>query len=137
MRKVLECNPFLFSCASDTLQLDFDLALLAFGSSDEVYIKYLKQPVTEHKLRFLKSFRVIVHEKLSAHHLFYDLFLMGIVQPQCFLSMLGQGPETSLSFKKTISEYLDVPVGQELRLLRRCANLRNHFIDDFAREYLS
>jgi hypothetical protein len=125
MRKALEYDPFLICCASDTLQKDFDLALLAFGTSDEVYIKYARQPLPETKLRFLESFFVIVRDKLSAHHLFADLFLFGIAQPQCFLSMLGQGHETSLSFKKSIAGYLDVPIGRDLRLLRYCANLPN------------
>jgi Domain of unknown function (DUF4116) len=125
MRKAIKCDPFLFCCASETLQMDFDLALLVFGTSYEAYVKFARQPLPESMLRFLESFFGIVEDKLSAHHLFADLFLFGIAQPQCFLSMLGQGHETSQSFKKTIAEYLDVPIGRELRLLRFCANLPN------------
>lgn len=125
MEKALDHDPVLFSCASETLQMDFDLALLAFGTSDEVYMNYARQPLSETKFRFLESFFVIVRDKLLAHHLFCDLFLFGIAQPQCILSMLGQGHETSQSFKKTIADYLDVPMGRELRLLRYCTNIRN------------
>jgi hypothetical protein len=123
MKKAIILDPFLFFCTSDTLQQDFDLRLIAFGSSVEVYNKFAGQPVPAH---FQESLLTSVEAKLSVHHAFSHLFLVGMEQPQYILSLLNNGWETSLSFKKAIAEYLGVPIGRELHLLRSCAKLRNH-----------
>jgi hypothetical protein len=123
MWKVLACDPLLFICASEALQVDFDLAVFAFGSTIDVYNIYMMRQLSRDNQLFLETFFKKVNEKLSMHHLFTRLILIGIAQPQCFLSLFGRGNETALSFKKTIAEYLDVPYGPELRLLRHCTTI--------------
>lgn len=71
-------------------------------------------------------------DRLKVHHNFCQCFLPGIGIPRPHqppqlrskLRMLDCGVETSEAFKRLIAEYLGVPLGQELAMLRRAsANL--------------
>ena len=75
-----------------------------------------------------------IEERLQLHHTFCQYFLRGIAIPRPHrppqlrsqLPMLDRGVETSEAFKKLIAEYLGVPLGQNLSLLRRAStNLAN------------
>ena len=65
---------------------------------------------------------------LSAHDNFFKGLLCGMsfnAGSSCRLIMLEQGAETSLALKKRIAEFVGVPTGTKLRLLRRVTeNLR-------------
>ena len=72
------------------------------------------------------AFKATVREKMRLHKTFLNDFLRGIaivtphVPParRSHLPMLDRGVETSQAFKLLIAEYLGVPVGKELTLLR-------------------
>jgi hypothetical protein len=83
-----------------------------------------------------------IQSKLNLHSTFLFDFLRGIaISPEpniapnlrSQLPMLDRGVETSQAFKELISNYLGVPIGKELRLLRRAANnLEQHPISSTA-----
>ena len=72
------------------------------------------------------AFKNGVKDKMDLHKTFLNDFLRGIaivtphVPPRrrSHLPMLDRGVETSQAFKQLIAEYLGVPVGKELTLLR-------------------
>ena len=75
-----------------------------------------------------------IEGRLQLHHTFCQYFLRGIAIPRPHrppqlrsqLPMLDRGVETSEAFKKLIAEYLGVPLGPNLSLLRRAStNLAN------------
>jgi hypothetical protein len=76
------------------------------------------------------AFKNTVQEKMKLHETFLNDFLRGIavvtphVPParRSHLPMLDRGVETSQAFKRLIAEYLGVPVGKELTLLRTAWN---------------
>jgi hypothetical protein len=80
-----------------------------------------------------------IEERLQLHHTFCQFFLRGIAIPRPHrppqlrsqLPMLDRGVETSEAFKRLIAEYLGVPLGQQLSLLRRAGtNLANSSSSD-------
>ena len=65
-----------------------------------------------------------IHEKLKVHRAFVETVLCGMFRADDTggaIFLLNQGTETSLSFKMRIAEYLDVPTGRELLLLRQAS----------------
>jgi hypothetical protein len=122
MKKVVQFDPELLFCSGMDLQTDFDLVLFVIANSTKMYKHY-----KEYHPYYLPPFFEQVKQRLLTHHIYVNIILRGNVQPQCHLSMLGHGDETSFSFKKTIAEYLDVPTGEELHLLRRCAVLGQEY----------
>lgn len=70
---------------------------------------------------WVDAFRT-VQEKLQSHDVFVKVMLGGIMTSKggsTPLSLLNQGTETSSAFIKPIAEYLGVPMGEELRMLRK------------------
>jgi hypothetical protein len=122
LTKVLELDPMLILCAADELQTDFDLALMSVGNSKQAYEYY-----AERHTDFLEEFLDTVNQKLTLYDSYVHLVLGGIMQPQSYLCKLGQDNETTISFKKSIAAYLDVPFGQKLRWLRQSASLRERW----------
>jgi hypothetical protein len=114
MSKVVELDPELILCAVDELQTDFDLALMSIGNSRQIYDYY-----AENKTEFMQVMVDTVRHKLSLYDLYLNVVLAGMVQPQSYLYKLGQGNETTISFKKSIASYLGVPFGRQLHMLRK------------------
>ena len=119
MTKGLELDPQLIFCAADELQTDFDLALISIGNSKQVYDFYKDKQTT-----FVSEYFDTVSEQLSLYDSYVCLVLGGIMQPQSYLSRLGQGNETTISFKQSIAAFLGVPFGRRLRWLRQSASFR-------------
>ncbi|CAJ1954861.1 unnamed protein product [Cylindrotheca closterium] len=89
---------------------------------------------TFHGIYNLDELKRHVETKLQLHSTFLLDFLRGIaISPQpnmapnlrSQLPMLDRGVETSEAFKRLICDYLGVPIGQQLRLLRQAfANMK-------------
>jgi hypothetical protein len=87
---------------------------------------------TSAKGGWIPSFRHHVASQLDLYQIFVTDFLRGIcctasnsrmIPPpakRCPLQLLDRGTETTQAWKRLIAMYLGVPVGQELKLLRRC-----------------
>jgi serine/threonine protein kinase len=77
-------------------------------------------------LVYLQSFLNTAQEKLNLRDVFIKSLLFGMSEfscgLECKLLLLNQGKETSLAPKQLIGEYLGVPLGKEVRLLRRATH---------------
>ena len=129
LMQVVDKNATLFKNVSSRLARDFDLALVAFGGSgaqsrDLAGSHYDVNDRDD--LTFLFSFALKVRAKIVSHDNFVKRVLCGMsarhVDGDGFhLPLLDQGDETSLAYKKLLAEFLGVPMGSELRLLRRAS----------------
>ena len=108
--------------ACDALRHDYDLALIAFSNS--CYALHHFDDEEGEDFEFLVSISKRVRHRLAE----YDVFMKQVLcameckrpdcDPGCCLSMLNQGPDTSLGYKRLIASYLGVPGGLEIDRLR-------------------
>jgi hypothetical protein len=146
MMRVVERNGNLLREATGHLSHDFDLALTAFGSGPNDLASYYDVKNWT-QLQFIADFARKVRSKIADHEGFVCL-LCGMSsaaagrsptreeeedddddkaseekkEVSChLLRTLCQGPETSLAYKKLVSDFLGVPTGRELRLLRQAS----------------
>jgi hypothetical protein len=81
----------------------------------------------------LSEFSTALQQKLDLQKTFMIYFLRGIAIPsptiapalRSPLNLLDKGQETSEALKKLIAEYLGVPIGAQLKLLRTAQNVLN------------
>jgi len=133
MKQVLDRDPSLFCCALESLQKDFDLAVFVFATSIDTVTEYTRESHYEGQDRFIAELVKKIRDKLSDHEAFFAGFLYGISQSpdsSCGLKLLNQGEETALVYKQHIAEYLDLPIGSDLRLLRRALDHLTAHMDD-------
>lgn len=125
MTKVLEHDPTLFEFASHQLQQDNELALLTFSTIPRDYANlYVRKCRYNGQSAFLERLRVTIERKLELYETFVRTFLFGSLNDDSPLACLNQGIETSIHYKRLVAQYLDVPTGRELKILRRAsANL--------------
>jgi hypothetical protein len=112
----------VFKDASCDLRHDCDLALAAFGSSQEA-IHYFSG---KDDFEFMVSFSTGINERLAEYDVFTTEVLGAIARPamngcQCILPMLNQGEETTSSYKQSLAGYLGLPEAPELHLLREAS----------------
>jgi len=125
MLQVLEIQPMLLRSIPRLapMRQDFDILLQAFGRSRAAIEHYLKvgSPTLSETAQNVASFQAGVQELLQVHESFTKTVLLGMsaASTESILSRLDQGAETSLSHKKILAEYLNVPTGKKLRLLRQ------------------
>jgi len=117
MMKAVEQNPVVFCHASVDLQKDFDLAVLAFASSRYFVAGYLAGSHYSGQQDFIRNLHIKIQEKLKTYDAFFKTILCGssshFASEPCALGLLKEQ-----ACKMIIAEYLDAPIGKELRLLR-------------------
>jgi hypothetical protein len=122
MMKAVSLYCVLFFAADDSLRRDKDLAIVAYSSKQNLiafqYDNDHEGDIEEYNegIEFLKSVRETARSKVNNHKGFMKGFLPGMsanAGKDCHLSMLVQGPETTLAFKKLIAEFLGFPRVQE------------------------
>lgn len=120
MKQVLERAPALLSCASERLKQDFNLMTLAFAAEPLDVVHALLRGYAGQK-NLVHDFCHEVELMLQRYETFTATILFGISTSDSGspLSILNQGTETSVVYKKLISQYLDVPTGKQLRLMRK------------------
>lgn len=132
MVQVVEADPCLFVLASAALQRDFDVALTSFSASGESSKIYLRDSTSADRVQVVLMHRTRVRETLALHDTFCKTFLIGTAQTDDSatpLSLLNQGTETTVVYKRLIGEFVGVPTGKRLRLLRQArSNFRNETI---------
>jgi len=125
MLKAVEINGGLLQCVGDDLKEDFDLALVAFAGTEDLVDTFDKTEAGDwNSFPFLAKFAKKVRNRLETHKAFAEHFLFGVAansSSSCQLSLLNRDPETSTALKQLIAEFLDVPIGKELRLLRQAS----------------
>lgn len=127
MLQVVEKNATLLRESSAQLAHDFEMALVAFGGSSAKSrdLAGLYDINDRDDIQFITEFAKEVREKVRSHENFVKRILCGMSTGKsvtiCRLPLLDQGQETSLAYKKLLAEYLGIPIGKELRLLRRAS----------------
>lgn len=127
MAKAMKFDPCLFATATENLEQDFDLALLAFADSPETVKTYLENGRSDHlnlnRDRFVSGeFSTKAKAMLEAHETFCATVAMGIsssADSGSPLSLLNQGFGMAVGHKKLIAAFLDIPTGGRLHLMRR------------------
>ena len=122
MRQAVEINGLVLRYAGMALRRDFELVVRAVASNRNALCPQI--PVS------LEQVQQHVQSKLDLHRTFVNDFLRGIavstprIPParRSQLPLLDRGVETSQAFKKLIAQFLGVPVGAELALLRKAWN---------------
>ena len=118
----------VFKEALGELRYDFDLALVAFSNSPQA----IQEFTGEDDLQFMVSFAKQMHEQLAQNNIFNKFVVCAMSRPankrnQSVLSMLNQGPETTLEYKQLIAEYLGLPHSEELQMLQKASNNLRHW----------
>jgi hypothetical protein len=121
--QVVEKNASLLRESSSQLAQDFDVALAAFGgtSTKSRDLAGLYDINDRDDFQFLTEFAGIVRAQVQFHENFVRILCAmssSTVSKNCHLPVLDQGKETSSAYKKLLAEFLGVPTGNELRLLR-------------------
>ena len=140
MQKAIELDPDLFCCTAGTpLRYDCDLALQAFAISSDVVIGWMQaepeesdsdyDPYSAEDIRFVRDYHGHLQGMLQARDDFVQTLLCGIsqgVNPGSNLTVLDQGSETSVAYKRRIAEYLGIATGKRLRQIRQAvANIQD------------
>ena len=118
----------VFKDASCDLRHDRDLALAAFGNSQEA-IHYFSG---KEDFEFMVTLSKGVNERLAEYDFFTTEVLGAIARPamngcRCLLPMLNQGEETTSSYKQLLAGYLGLPEKDDLHLLREAARNLLHW----------
>jgi len=123
MMDVLKVRPSFFVCATEDLKEDEDLALLSFAANSRTVRAYVMDRVERRlvpgRRDFVQSLRSRTDTSLKEHEVFYNTVLHGISDPGSPLRMLDEGDETA--HKKLIADFLDIPSGKRLQLLRKAS----------------
>jgi hypothetical protein len=105
--------------AEGDLARDFDLALVAFAGSEGLPGLY---NLNKHEdLCFLMEFSQHVRRQIAQHQVFVQLILCSIFGdpgPHCKFPVLNQGNETTAVYLHRLADYMDIPSGKTIRLLR-------------------
>ena len=123
--QVLERDTSLFCCAAPRLQQNFDVALRAFAGPVKNVERYIDASHYDGQDDFVRQCHSKIGRMLDLHKDFVSTILQGMSPPNddardgSTLSVLNQGVETSIVFKRLIAQYLDIPTGKRLTLLRR------------------
>jgi Domain of unknown function (DUF4116) len=136
MVQAVEKDSLKFLGGECGLDRDFEVAEAAFGGStntQSLVDSFLPAVSGSDDFEFLRELLRKTRNDLNAHAGFVKGLLCGMTVKagaECHLLALVRGVETSLAWKKLIAEYVGVPTGTRLRLLRRVAESLE-FIDDY------
>ena len=141
--QVVGKNPTLLREASRTVLRNFDVALVAFGGGDDADENSTTALQSRdlagsfdindrEDFEFITGFAVKVREKLATHEGFVTVVMCGMSAAKDSASeessstdspfrTLDQGSETSMAYRILLAEFMGVPVGRELRRLRRAS----------------
>ena len=146
MKRAVQYNSAVFSYASERLQGDMDLAIYAAASSSGDFCRqFLEHCPLRANRDFLWQVRNQVDEQLGLQSTFI-CEIVGTIDARkhhCYhhyhgqddaskqqqqnddasspLALLNQGSETTIVYKKLIGEYVGVPSGHWLQILRRAS----------------
>ena len=133
MMKAVKKNGNLLFCTTRDLMLDFDLTVAACSNVRnfwKVAFSQFKSMELSHRKteKHFAKFTQTILNKLESQDTFLRSFLGAITRPslqdhggRCVLPLLNQGSETAIAHKRTIAEFLGIPMGNELWVLRQAA----------------
>ena len=120
MRQAIAFNPHIYLAASDALKKDFDIRLAFLGNDTDPM-----QCMPKGEIKVLaKAMGSRVDEELKTHETFVKTVLCSMsTQQNGSLAFLDQGNETWLIYKRLVADYLGVPTGKRLRMLRNASKI--------------
>jgi hypothetical protein len=126
MLRAVKAHPTFLSKVSKELAGDWDLLFAAMANKRIALLSWDDLTAEngwgqEDMVDVFVDASETVRDKLQSHDIFVKLMLgcmMATPGESTPLTLLNQGKETSLAFTKPIAEYLGVPMGEELRMLR-------------------
>jgi hypothetical protein len=139
MLKVVAKKAILIKeAAGERLKNDFDLALVAFSGTENGGCELAGTFDIHDKdqFQFITKFAKDVRKRLQLHDSFVQLLCAMTFansknsvkrskrttpSQKCRLFMLNQGKETSIAYRKLLAEFLDVPRGEQLKMLRKAS----------------
>ena len=132
MLRAVQLNPDTLPLASASLQKDFDVVVTAVAhwnrARHDEYDKLERDFCIGNEgdldyFSFVESVGRKIGEKLDSYSKFSTILLPGMKfgGDLTTLTLLNQGTETALEYKKRIADFLDVPCGAKLRFLRQAA----------------
>ena len=124
MRKAIQLDGTLLRDAGDGMP--FDLTLLAFGSTPDLVKQYDWTDVNGSDFISLTDLASKVRRRLLDYDSFVT-FLRGFVVRETGhtsspVALLQCGQETSCIFKRTVGDFIGIPVVEDLRVLRKCSD---------------
>lgn len=125
VKQLIEIQPCAYFCASHDVQADAAVVIKALATGSGAFAKdYVKRVHnTEHGEELLETFCTFLQLQLDWNETFMTSILLGISlqadASQRPLSVLNQGTETSLVYKKLIAQYAGVPIQKRLLSYRR------------------
>eukprot|EP00977_Amphora_coffeiformis_P015409 scaffold4510_cov183-Amphora_coffeaeformis.AAC.94 len=123
MRKAIQLDGKLLRDAGD--DVPFDLTLLAFSSEPDLVKHYDWTDINGSDFKFLTDFASKVRRRLLGYDSFAT-FLHGFAiretsKTSSPVALLQCGQETSCIFKRMVGDFIGIPVGEDLRVLRKCS----------------
>lgn len=107
MRQAMEFDPALLACAEEPMKSDNELLLMAYGSPENSFGRYMKALKYSERDTVHARMKLFVSTQLQAHQAFCSV-LNAMKEPGSFLSTLEQGDETQAKCMKSIAEFLGV-----------------------------
>ena len=128
--KAVKLHPFTFMHVSEELRHDFDLITMATAGSSTPLERYLRENRTslDDRNAFIAACIQKANERIETAETFFKTILCGIsfANLNCPLRLLDQGTETRSCFEDLIAQYVHVPSGEQVHLIRRAlSNLRS------------
>ncbi len=111
-------NEQIWTVLETEMKEDFDIALTAFAAHPN-----LPYYAADDDFSFLVAFARNVRDRLEIHDSFVELVLCSMDLPSStnIFTTLNQGRHTTLQYKKSIAEYIGLPMGSYLVKLKKAS----------------
>ena len=123
MRTVVERKPERYNDGSKEAKDDLEIMLLAFASLPDLANSQLLELHFHGENNVIINLLEYLRTALEPYKIFSSLVLGSMLSTQTMehtgsnMTLLNQGLETSITYKKRLAEYLGIPTGKRLRLL--------------------
>ncbi|MGK3742214.1 MAG: hypothetical protein ACI90V_009068 [Bacillariaceae sp.] len=117
MADVLKHRPEMYCEAKGAALNDPSCMTIAFAASLELTTRKMKELHFDGKDDEIKRYISFLHHKLDPYEVFFECILGNMLSTQSMhntgtnLTLLNQGIETSINYKRNLVEYLDIPTG--------------------------
>ncbi|CAB9506027.1 expressed unknown protein [Seminavis robusta] len=123
--KVVKHHPFLYTQATGSAKICLQVMAAAFAGCPEIAYRALADLPFKEQTNLVRRLQKYIHNELEPYSTFCSCVLGNMISTQSMastgtsLTLLNQGLETSLRYKKLLAEYLGIPRGSDLKRLLR------------------
>lgn len=118
MIRATEYDASIFEVAADAIKGDYEL-VVRYTSSRNHAGRYVNRDDSAEWRAEIENLKTRLHDDLRTYKRFIAFFLRPLSgfestwQQHCPVSLLNQGSETTLAYKKLMAEYLGIPTGKK------------------------